>query len=417
MSRSSTRLVAACAVLLACLSCGGQAWAEQASGVPPEAIARWQDMRFGMFVHWGPISILGHEIGWSRERGPNGYHGEIPVAVYDGLYKKFDAPKFDAKQWVAIAKAAGMKYLVFTSKHHDGFCEFDSKLTDYKVTSPACPLRRDVVKDLADACREAGLDFGIYYSQPDSYHPDYRTPNHAKYIEYLHGQVREVLSNYGPVTTIWFDGLGGTAADWDAKRLVPMIRQLQPNILINDRCGVPADYDTPEQKIGAFQTNRPWESCITICNQWAWKPNDEMKSLKQCIQTLVTCAGGDGNLLFNVGPMPSGEIEPRQVDRLKEMGQWLAKYGESIYGTRGGPFKPTAGALSTHKGNTVYVHVLKWDADTITLPPLPKKIAASSVVTGGAVKVTQDDQKIVLDVPKADWQDIDTIIRLDLDGR
>ena len=414
---SPARFAVCCTVLLGCLSWSGYARAEQATGAPAESIARWQDMRFGMFVHWGPISIKGEEIGWSRERGPDGYRGPIPTAVYDGLCKQFDAPKFDAKQWVAIAKAAGMKYLVFTSKHHDGFCEFDSKLTDYKVTSPECPLRRDVLKELSEACRDAGIALGIYYSQPDSHHPDYRTPNHAKYIEYLHGQVREVLSNYGPVTTIWFDGLGGVAADWDAKRLVPMIRQLQPNILVNNRCGVPADYDTPEQKIGTFQTSRPWESCITICNQWAWKPNDDMKSLKECLQTLVTCAGGDGNLLFNVGPMPSGEIEPRQVERLKEMGRWLDKYGESIYGTRGGPFKPIGGVLSTHKGNTVYIHVLKWDADQITLPPLPKKIVASRVLTGGTVKVTQNDRQIVLDVPKADRQDIDTIIRLDLDGR
>jgi alpha-L-fucosidase len=373
-------------------------------------------MRFGLFVHWGPISIKGEEIGWSRERGPDGYRGPIPVEVYDNLYKQFSPTKFDAKQWVAIAKAGGMKYLVFTSKHHDGFCEFDSTLTDYKTTNPACPFQRDVVKALADACHEAGLGFGLYYSQPDMHHPDYRTANHARYVEYMHGQVRELLTNYGRVDVIWFDGLSGVAKDWDAKRLLPMIRQLQPNILINNRCGMPADFDTPEQTIGAFQTARPWESCITICNQWAWRPNDPMKSLAQCIQTLVTCAAGDGNLLFNVGPMPTGEIEPRQVERLKEMGRWLAQYGESVYGTRGGPFKPPNGVLSTRHGSTVYVHVLKWSGDAIILPALPKKIVASSVLTGGVVQVTQNDQQIAIVMPKANRQEIDTIVRLELNG-
>ncbi|MFO7976346.1 MAG: alpha-L-fucosidase, partial [Candidatus Hydrogenedentota bacterium] len=274
----------------------------------PEDMKWWREARFGLFIHWGPVSLKGTEIGWSRggeRRGREGT-GEIPVEVYDNLYKEFNPTEFDADEWVTIAQQAGMKYLVFTTKHHDGFVNFDSKLTDYKITSPESPFGRDIVKELADACHKAGLGLGFYYSPPDWHHPDYRTDNHAKYIEYLHGQLRELCTNYGQIDIIWFDGLGGTAEDWNSEPLFKMIRELQPHVLINNRAGLPGDFDTPEQRVGKFQNDRPWESCITICRQWAWKPDDAMKSFEECIRTLVRCAGGDGNLLFNVGPMPSG---------------------------------------------------------------------------------------------------------------
>jgi len=376
----------------------------------------WREMKFGLFIHWGPVSLKGTEIGWSRggERRGQGGKGEIPFEEYDNLYKKFDPVKFNADEWVQVAKDAGMKYLVFTSKHHDGFSMFDSKLTNYKITNS--PFKRDVVKELADACHKAGLKLGYYYSPVDWYHPDYRTENHSRYIEFLHGQIRELCTNYGRLDIMWFDGLGGSAKDWDSENLLKMIRKLQPHIVINNRAGLPADHDTPEQRIGKFQSDRAWESCITIGGQWAWKPNDQMKSFKQCIQTLVSVVGGDGNLLFNVGPMPDGRIEPRQVDRLKEMGRWLKKYGQSIYGTRGGPFKAGSWGASTYKGNIIYLHIFNWDNDTITLPPIPKKIMTSSVLTGGTAKVKQSKEAIGIFVPKAHQQEIDTIIKLQLDG-
>ncbi|UCE47268.1 MAG: alpha-L-fucosidase, partial [Phycisphaerales bacterium] len=313
-------------------------------------IQAWRKMKFGLFIHWGPVSLKGTEIGWSRggeRRGRTGT-GSIPVEVYDNLYKEFNPIKFDADEWVQVAKDAGMKYLVFTSKHHDGFSMFDSKVTDYKISNS--PFKRDVVRELADACHKAGLKLGYYYSPVDWYHPDYRTENHDRYIEFMHAQLREICSNYGRIDIIWFDGLGGSAKDWDSENLFKMIRRLQPHVIVNNRAGLPGDHDTPEQRIGKFQNDRPWETCMTICRQWAWKPNDQMKSLKQCIDTLVRVVGGDGNLLFNVGPMPDGRIEPRQVERLREMGVWLEKYGQSIYATRGGPFKPGLWGASTHKG-------------------------------------------------------------------
>ncbi|MBX7256465.1 MAG: alpha-L-fucosidase [Candidatus Hydrogenedentes bacterium] len=403
-------------LVLVCLVLSMPVFAQDLLTAKPEALKWWQEARFGLFIHWGPVSLKGTEIGWSRggERRGTGGTGEIPVDVYDNLYKEFNPVNFDAREWVAIAKAAGMKYLVFTTRHHDGFSMFDSALTDYKITNS--PFKRDVVKELADACHEAGLPLGFYYSPPDWHHPDYRTENHARFLEYLHGQVRELCTNYGKVDILWFDGLGGTDKDWDSQNLLPMIRTLQPQILINNRAGLPADFDTPEQTIGAFERNRAWESCITIGDQWAWKPNDNVKPVKDCIQTLVRCAGGDGNLLFNVGPMPDGAIEPRQVERLKAMGEWLAKYGESIYGTRGGPYKPGKWGASTCAGNTVYLHIMSWPKDTLTFGPLPAKVLSHKSLTGGKATVSANDTNLEVSVAPADRNDIDTVIQLQLDA-
>ncbi|GAB6164489.1 hypothetical protein JCM19992_04890 [Thermostilla marina] len=388
---------------------------------PPERIEAWRKLKFGMFIHWGPVSLKGTEIGWSRggerrghrtQRNPNG----IPVEVYDNLYKEFNPVNFDADEWAAIAKRAGMRYMVFTTKHHDGFCMFDTQQTDYKITSPESPFGRDVVKELADACHRAGLWWGCYYSPPDWHHPDYRTERHDKYIAYLHAQIRELLTNYGQVDILWFDGLGGKPEDWDSPRLFRMIRELQPQILINNRAGLPADFDTPEQRIGRMQTDRPWETCMTICTQWAWKPNDRMKSLEECIHTLVRVVGGDGNLLFNVGPMPDGRIEPRQVERLEQIGDWLARNGESIYDTRGGPFPRTDVVASTYRGNTVYLHVLSPDAFPVTLPAIDTKIVSQRLLSGGDVSVRQSADGIVVDVPEQNRDAIDTIIVLQLES-
>ena len=384
----------------------------------PDVISRWREMRFGMFIHWGPVSLKGTEIGWSRRgprRGRRGT-GNIPMEVYDNLYKQFNPVKFDADQWVRIAKDAGMKYLVFTTKHVDGFLNFDSKLTEYKITSKLSPFRRDIVGELAKASHKGGLALGFYHAQPNWHHGDYRTQNHQRYIKYLHGQLRELCTNYGKVDIIWFDGMGGKAKDWDSENLFRMIRKLQPDVIINNRCGLPGDYSTPEQRIGRFDTKRPWETCMTICRQWAWKPKDQMKSLKQCLQTLVRVAGGDGNFLFNVGPMPDGQIEPRQVERLKQMGQWLKKYGQSIYATRGGPYKPGKWGAATHKGNRVYLHVLNWTGKSLSLPPIDRKIVGSRLLTGGRVTVQQDKDGVTINVAEQDRREIDTIVVLEMDG-
>jgi alpha-L-fucosidase len=380
----------------------------------------WREARFGMFIHYGPVSLKGTEISWSRagerrDRNETITNG-IPAAEYDALYQHFNPTNFNAREWVAIAKGAGMKYIVFTAKHHDGFAMFDSQLTDYKLTRS--PFGRDLAAELAQACRGAGLHMGFYYSPPDWHHPDFFTTNHARYVKYFHGQVRELLSKYGRVDVLWFDADGGTNTPetWGNQELFPMIRGLQPQILLTKRCGGRGDFDTPEQTIGAFNNTSPWETCMTLCRQWSWKPGDEMKSLSECLRTLISCAGGDGNLLLNVGPMPDGRIEPRQADRLKEMGAWLAQNGESIYGTRGGPFKPGAYGVSTRKGKLIYLHIYNWSENSVTLPPLGQKIVSARLLRGGKAGLQTTDKGIKITTTPAEQDPIDTIVVLELES-
>ncbi|MGC4013883.1 MAG: alpha-L-fucosidase [Luteolibacter sp.] len=396
---------------------------------PPAAVERWQDARFGMFIHWGPVSLKGTEIGWSRG-------AQVPTEEYDNLYKQFNPVQFDADTWVATAKAAGMKYLVLTTKHHDGFCLWDTKLTDHNIMNT--PFKRDVVKELSEACRKQDMKFGVYYSTCDWYSPLFPLgspggktqkshPDLDAYDTYLRGQTRELLSNYGPIFTIWFD----VPQSYDSKWGIPMVaglRKLQPDIMVNSRAYSLAghandiahapvgDYATPEQKIGGFDMNRPWETCMTLCRQWAWKPNDQMKSAKECIATLVRTNGGNGNLLFNVGPMPDGRIEPRQVERLKEMGAWLQKHGESIYGTRGGPWKPTGSLASTRKGDKVYVHILDDAHGSIELRALPVAVKSARILNGPTVPNATKDGLLTLQLPAGSTDPIDTVVELTLAG-
>jgi len=378
----------------------------------PAALQRWQEMRFGMFIHWGPVSLTGHEIGWSRG-------AQTPIEKYDNLYKEFNPVKFNADEWASIAKAAGMKYVVLTTKHHDGFCLFATKQTDYNIMNS--PFHRDATKELADACRKQGIAFGTYYSVCDWHHPDFPLTSPGgkvqrekfdldAYNRYLLAQIKELVTNCGPLITLWndvpqmFKGRGSNT--------IQMVRALQPDILVNNRTGDGGDYDTPEQRIGGFNLERPWESCMTISahNHWAWGgANDGVKPLSACLHMLIRGAGGGGNVLLNVGPRPDGLIDPEQVARLKEIGAWLAKYGESIYGTRGGPYKPAQHVATTRKDNKVFVHILAWPEETLKLPPLPAKIIKASA------RFEQTGTALTITVPAADRQPIDTIVTLELD--
>jgi len=407
------------AALAAVVCCPAPASAAPAiPPVHPEAMRAWQDKRFGMFIHWGPVSLTAHEIGWSRG-------AQTPIEEYDNLYKKFNPTLFDADAWVKVAKDAGMKYMVLTTKHHDGFCLWDTKLTDYNIMNS--PFHRDVVKELAEACKKGGIAFGTYYSVCDWHHPDFplTSPGGSvkreksdldSYNKYLLGQIRELVTNYGPLLTIWndvpqmFQGRG--------VKTIEMVRSLQPDITINNRSGDGGDYDTPEQQIGGFNLDRPWESCMTISahNAWAWGGDkDGVKPLDACLKMLISGAGGDGNVLLNVGPRPDGMIDPAQSARLKEVGDWLAKYGDSIYGTRGGPYKPGKWGASTRAGNRIYVHIYQFDGDQLELPAIPAKITAAKVQTGGQLRFQQTDCGITLTVPSADHAPIDTLVALDID--
>jgi len=384
-----------------------------------ERLESWKDSRFGMFIHWGPVSIKGTEIGWSRGK-------EIPLKEYDALYKQFNPVNFNALEWVRIAKDAGMKYIVFTSKHHDGFCMWDTKFTDFNIMNS--PFNRDVMKELSEACKKEGIALGFYHSTCDWHNPDFpltspggtvrrATSNIDRYTEYLKNQSVEIINNYGPLMVMWYD----VPQEFDSIRgqgVINRIREIQPDIIVNNRTGAMGDFDTPEQRVGNFQINRPWETCMTIGRQWAWKPNDEVKSLEQCLHSLIRSSGGDGNLLFNVGPKPDGTIEPLQVERLKEMGKWLDEYGYTIYGTRGGPFKPTDWGVSTRKGNKIYLHILKWSGDSpkIILPDLGMKITKCVLAGGGRVKYSKINGENIIEFEGKLLHPISTIVEIEVAG-
>jgi len=286
--------------------------------------------------------------------------------------------------------------------------------------------------------------FATYYSILDWYHPDYPldspggktkkpNPNMDRYNTFLKNQLAELLKNYGPISILWFDG--EWEQPWTTERgtdLYAYLKKLQPNLIVNNRVSkarkgmagssaageFAGDYDTPEQRIGGFDLNRPWESCMTVSahNHWAWGGDkDGVKPLSACLHMLIRSAGGDGNVLLNVGPRPDGVIDPEQAGRLKEMGDWLAKYGESIYTTRGGPFKPAKHVASTRKGNKIFVHILGWPEDAVKLPALPAKIVKSRLLTGGKAAVKQTGTGVEIAVPKSARQEIDTIVVLELD--
>lgn len=395
----------------------------------PEHLRWWAEARFGMFIHWGPVSLKGTEISWSRAntnpKCPN--QGEIPADVYDHLYQDFNPTHFNAGQWVAAARGGGAKYLVLTAKHCDGFLLWHSKTDPYNIA--ATPFQRDVCAELATAARAAGMRLGWYFSPMDWRDPDFRTERNAAFLGRMKGQLRELLGQYGTIDLLWFDHDGHEAV-YDQVATYGLVKSLQPSIVINNRLDLStgqgnrlilsthADYYTPEQEVGAYDDQRPWESCMTLSarNQWAYGgPADGVKPFAAVLDMLVSCAGGDGNLLLNVGPMPTGEIPPNQEERLMELGAWLAKYGESTCGTRGGPFKPGGYGVSTRKGNTIFVHVRHWHEGTVKLPPLPARILRSRALTGGMAEVRQNPTGIEIAVPERDRDPLDTIVALELD--
>ncbi len=388
----------------------------------PAALRDFGDRRFGLFLHWGPVSLTGYELGWARG-------DKVPAAEYDELYRRFNPVKFDADEWVRIARAAGMRYVVLTAKHMDGFCLWDTHQTDYNVMHS--PFRRDIVRELADACRRGGLAFGVHYCIADWHHPWFPygapylgvtdtvvkpTTDLERYTQYMMSQLTELVTGYGPIMCVWFDSMAG--AHWPelGQRLVPFLRALQPDILVNNRAAVPGDFMTPEERVGRYRDDVPWESCMMLGTQWSWKPDDKLKTFPKLLRALVYCAGGNGNLLLDVGPTAEGLIEPRQAARLKELGDWLASHGESIYGTRGGPYRPTSYLASTRRDRTVYLHVFRWDSERLVLPPLPARVTGARLLHGEAVAVEQTLAALTLTVPAASRQATDTVVQLDLDA-
>ncbi len=397
----------------------------------------FQDARFGLFIHWGVYSVLG-----AGEWVMN--NQQIPIKTYEKLPSFFNPIAFDAREWVKLAKAAGMKYITITSKHHDGFAMWHSKVSDYNIVDRT-PYRKDILKMLAEACREEGLKLFFYHSQLDWRHPDYfprgftggsytgrpESGNWYSYLDYMDAQLTELLTEYGDVAGIWFDGMWDKKdADWRLEQTYKLIHRLQPGALLGSNHHMPPyegeDFQmfekdlpghnttgfAPEQQIGTL----PKETCETINNSWGFNIRDDKhKSTKDLIQYLVKAAGYDANFLLNVGPMPDGRIQPEHQERLLQMGEWLKKYGATIYGTRGGPLTPRDWGVTTAKGNKVYVHVLNWQDESLLLPAWGRKVKSAKLFSDQTpVKFVQNEYGITLRIPKNKREEFDTVVELEL---
>ncbi|TLX76415.1 hypothetical protein E9993_05855 [Labilibacter sediminis] len=389
----------------------------------PKAVEAWKDQRFGMFIHWGPISQKGKQLSHSRNspsHRPGGKpykKAQIEPEEYDVLYKTFNPQKFDPDRLVKLAQSAGVDYLVFTAKHHAGFSMFDSKVSDYDIMS--APYGKDILKELELACRKNDCDFGFYYSPRDWYHPDCDSENnHGRYIEFYKVQMEELLNNYGPIHEIWFDGLG--PGDWGntSAEVMNRIRTLHPDAMVNDRGGVGADFYTPEHTVSYFNREQLWEACHTTTGQWGYNPDVGAKKLSQLMEILLYTWGADGNMLLNIGPRGDGSLNPVEVERLEQIAQWWAVNGEqSIRGTRGGPFFPGPWGVSTCKGNKVFLHVFNWEKNnTLTLPSLHKrKITNAKLLNGGNIALQTGKGGYSLSIDEESKEEIVTTIELRLD--
>ncbi|MBI4874292.1 MAG: alpha-L-fucosidase [Acidobacteria bacterium] len=379
----------------------------------PQDRQRYFDYRFGMFIHWGPYSQASVEASWPIMRpNPKGINF-ITEPDYRRLAETFNPVRFDPKAWIRLAKAAGQRYMVLTSKHHDGFVMFDSSYTRNKIANT--PYKKDIVAQLAQACREEGMPLGFYYSPPDMDHPGFRDtskPSSANwqgepwraewflYLDYMEAQLRELLTRYGDILVVWFDGLGNQEK-YDGLRFHKLVRELQPGAAINNRIGLPGDFDTPEQFTPKGVPSRPWETCMTINRTWAYNRHDtNYKSTTQLIRTLVDVASKGGNFLLNVGPTPEGTIQPEFEERLRAIGEWMKVNGEAIYGTTYGPLQGLSFGRTTAKGKTVYLHVFDWPAGKLEVDGLAARIASVRLLKGNQpLQFTQRGAKLSVDVP------------------
>ena len=369
-----------------------------------QRMAWWHQAKFGMFIHWGLYSVIGqHE--WAKE-----VEG-IPIPQYELLAKQFHPKPNAARDWAKLAKRAGQKYMVMTTKHHEGFCHWDTKLTDY--CAPKQGPGRDLVREFVDAARAEGLRVGFYYSLMDWHHPDgaiCKTDLAARkrFVEYTHGLIRELMTNYGKIDVLWYDvDWPLTAAEWESERMNKMVFELQPEIIVNDRNGLEGDFGTPEQEITAAKVGRAWESCMTLNDSWGFNRGDDgWKTAKNIVSNLAECARGGGNYLLNIGPKPDGSIPEETVTVLEAVGKWLDTNGKAIYGTERGQFSWNTNAQYTRRGNTLYIHQQYWPGHTPAAEALAffqpeavvaigglkaKAKSARLLKTGETVQFTQDE--------------------------
>jgi alpha-L-fucosidase len=394
----------------------------------------FQDSKFGLFIHWGVYSVMG-EGEWVMN------NKKMTIAEYEPLAARFNPTEFDAAEWVRIAKSAGMKYITITSKHHDGFAMWGTKQTQWNIVD-ATPYKKDPLKMLAEECRKQGVKLLFYHSHLDWHHPDYfprgRTGHNSgrpesgdfnRYLDFMDNQLRELLTNYGDIAGIWFDGWWDKpTTDWRLERTYSLIHSLQPAALVgNNHHRKPFDgedfqmfeKDLPGQNTAGFNAESeigklPLESCDTMNKSWGYNSKDQQyKTVKDLVHFLAKAAGHNTNFLLNVGPMPNGKIQPEFAQRLQGMGDWLKVNGESIYGTRGGPLPPRAWGSMTQKPGKIYVHVLDWDDPLLALSGLPRVTRAKALASGAPVQVTQLNNGVVLHLPESGDPN-DTVIELEM---
>ena len=391
-----------------------------------ERMKWWHEAKFGMFIHWGLYSVIGqHE--WAKE-----YEG-IPIPQYEILAKHFHPKPNAARDWARLAKRAGQKYMVMTTKHHEGFCHWDSKLTDYNA------VKQGPGRDLVEAARAEGLRVGFYYSLMDWHHPDgakCKTDEDARkrFVEYTHGLIRELLTNYGKIDVLWYDvSWPLTAEGWESERMNQMVFELQPEIIVNNRNGLQGDFSTPEQHIQASEEGRAWETCMTLNDSWGFnRYDDAWKTPKVIVDNLATCARGGGNYLLNIGPEPDGSIPPDTLAVLESVGKWMDTNGKALYGTDRGQLGANVSGNFTRRGNTLYLHQHFWPGHTpaaewltfyqpeavIAIGGLkPKVLSARLLKTGQKVEFTQDEFTLRLTgLPLKAPDQPATVIEIECDG-
>jgi len=372
------------AMLIGLLALGLLAGAARAES-PPEQQARlrwWQEARFGMFIHWGVYSIPARGE-WVM------YQEKIPAEEYAKFAQQFSPRQYRPREWAALAREAGMRYMVMTSRHHDGFSLFDSKVSDYTAAKTAA--QRDLLAEYVQAARRAGLRVGCYYSLLDWRWPAYwagpekDAAGWGKLLDYVHSQVRELCSNYGRLDILWYDGgWPYDAKAWRSAELNAMVRKLQPQVIINDRSQLREDFGTPEQVIGEYQGDRPWESCMTMNDHWGYCADDHnWKTPATLIQNLARCVSGGGNYLLNVGPKPDGTIPEESVRLLREVGGWMRVNGRAIYGCGRAPFGAGKWGVTTARRKTVYLHLLRWPGRVLCLYQVTAPVRSARMLAGG----------------------------------
>ena len=352
-----------------------------------------------MFVHWGLYAQLGrHEWVMNRER--------IPVATYEKLASTWQPKERPAREWARLAKQTGMKYMVMTTKHHEGFCLWDTEHTDYNAVQGA--PGRDLVREYVDACREFDLKIGFYYSLMDWHHPDGALcandeAARRRFLDFTQGCVRELCTNYGKIDILWYDVSWPLASPelWESVKMSTMARQLQPHIIVNNRAKLDEDFGTPEEQVSAAEEGRDWEACMTFNGSWGYMPSSpDWRSVREVVGMLRTAAGGGGNLLLNIGPTPDGSVPAEAVERLTAVGRWIEDNGEAMYGKVdrvSGRMEWMPTGQWTLKGNTAYYWCNRWPGEELVIGGFLSRVnSASLLATGEPIPFEQTGNRMVL---------------------